>query len=135
MAKIKAILIDVDTFEVSEIDIEQDNIKQIYKAIRCDTFDCVGLPNGDAIYVDDEGLLNDPQRFFAINGETAILAGNGLIMGTGPEGESVNPKTSIDHIRDRVHFFVKGGDGWIYPVVQRAPMKAPQPGFTITEFE
>jgi hypothetical protein len=128
----KAILIDTTKFEVREVELEQDNIEQIYQHLKASTFDCVGLANGDAVYVDDEGLLNGTDRFFAVVGQTAILAGNALIMGTGDEGESIDPNTNIDEMQ--VAFFVKGADGWLHHVDPVAHHKSPEPGFTITEF-
>lgn len=128
----KAILIDTKAWDVREVEIKQDDLPDIYKHLDAQTFDCVGMSNGDAVYVDDEGLLNGTDRFFAIVGQTAILAGNALIMGTGPEGESIDPKTDI--LGMQVAFFVRGADGWLHHVSPRSNHQAPKPGFTVTEF-
>lgn len=130
--KHKAILIDTSAFEVSEVEIGQDSTSDIYAALKCELFDVVTLPNGDGVYIDDEGLLNDPQRFFAIIGLTPILAGNGLIMGVDDEGASVDPKYDLNYIRDHIVWFVKGAEGAIHRVVP-TPVNAPQPGFSIKE--
>jgi len=129
--KHKAILIDVHDFSVTEIEVDQDNLQDIYDALGCDLFDCVTLPNGDAIYIDDEGLLKNPDRFFALIGYTSILAGNGLIMGVDDEGASIAPKLDITSDAFMPAFFVRGAEGWVHRV-SAAPIKAPSAGMTIT---
>lgn len=53
------------------------------------------LPNGDALFVDDEGLLRPDQvdRMFKCPWHPEPLAGNGLIIGTGPDGDSADCKS------------------------------------------
>jgi len=57
----------------------------------------------DVIYVDEEGLLKNPEHFFMIEGETEMLAGNGLIVGTNRlTGASANCITPIEYIKKQV---------------------------------
>ena len=82
----KAYLIDVTAKEVREIDY--DHTKQRIGEV-------LGIGNnpidvaaswgvgGPALYVDDEGLLHDPKKFFSFapRRDGALLAGNGLLVG------------------------------------------------------
>ena len=54
----KAILIDVKTQEIKEV--EHDNkIQNIYDLIDCRAFDVVRIDDVNGIFVDDEGILKD----------------------------------------------------------------------------
>jgi hypothetical protein len=101
----KAILIDVEKREVKIVDVEK-GIDAIYAQIKCDCFTVVTLENEDAIFVDDEGLLklDENSKFFFIEGYHQPLAGNGLILGTNEEGESVDVKSDLQDIKNRVRF-------------------------------
>ena len=99
----KAYLIDPFAKEVSEVEHDGD-FKQIYKFIDAEAFDCAHLANTDVIFVDDMGLTKDEQAFFAFVGYTQILAGKGLVLGTNEEGDTVEPKFSLDDVRSRVHW-------------------------------
>jgi hypothetical protein len=72
---------------------------------------CVGtyLPEGDTVYVDDEGLLSEePKDFFRVNprwtsaGHVATLCGKGVVLGSDREGESVDVKISLEELADAV---------------------------------
>jgi hypothetical protein len=101
----KAILIDVENREVKMVEVEK-GIHAIYEKINCDCFTVVSLENEDAIFIDDEGLLklSETSKFFFIEGYHQPLAGNGLILGTDEEGESVDAKSSLEDIKNRVRF-------------------------------
>ena len=51
--------------------------REIYNLIDCRTFDVVSLSDADDLYVDDEGLLKDENRYFSWSGRN--FAGMGLI--------------------------------------------------------
>jgi hypothetical protein len=79
----RAILIDPFTQTIEEVDYSGD-YKDIYSLIECDLFTTVYLPNtsDDTLFVDDEGLYVENQRFFKIDGFEQPLAGRGLLLGT-----------------------------------------------------
>jgi hypothetical protein len=54
--------------------------REIYDLIGCRTFDVVSLSDADDLYVDDEGLLKDDNRYFSWSGRN--FAGAGLILGS-----------------------------------------------------
>jgi hypothetical protein len=64
------------------------------------------FPYGDALYVDDEGLLTPKGRsMFKIAGYHQPLVGNGLLCGHDDEGEAKDVYMSVDAVRARVVFF------------------------------
>ena len=87
--------------------------------------DCVGgyielaysLPNGDHIFVNEEGKLKDPTRFFAIK-ETGLFhkahqmfAGNAVFLGREIEDEDgdmvsrAEPGITLEQLKEAVVFF------------------------------
>ena len=100
----RAYLIDPEHKSVSEVDYNGD-YRNIYEHIKADCFDAAGFNNkGDAVFVDDEGLLHDPEFFFRIEGNPNPLAGRGLVLGTDAEGESISPTVTLDWLRSNVSF-------------------------------
>ena len=87
----KAFLIDPEKRTITEVDYDGHH-KSIYKLIGADLFDTVRLSGSDVIFVDDEGLMKNPQHFFKLDGLTSPLAGKGLVLGTNNRGESISPK-------------------------------------------
>lgn len=103
----RGILIDPVAKSLAEVNVGRGN-SAIY-ALLCDpdhgmtvdTFDVVELPTGDAIYIDDEGLLKDPEYFFAVNGSQPI-AGRGLVLGTTSKGESADATITLADLAKQV---------------------------------
>ena len=112
----KAYLIDPTTFSITEITIGE-HYTEISKAIGCDHFDLVRLDGeGNAIYVDDEGLLNgkfDEEGGFIVGAPHASngmhLAGKGVLLGCDATGKSTSPTLSIEDFK-RLYF-----RGWLVP--------------------
>ena len=65
--------------------------------------DAARFNNGDAVYIDDEGLFN-ATSFFIVDGDTIPLAGRGLLVGTDAEGGDTSPKTTIEELWMKVRF-------------------------------
>jgi hypothetical protein len=102
----EAYFIDAKNKSVSVVDYD-GNYKSISKIIGCDIFTVVNINNdGDHIFIDDEGLIieQDDQNYFWFDGYPQMLAGNGLVLGTDREGDSIEPCQSIDWVRERVRF-------------------------------
>lgn len=105
--KIKGILINSDTGKIDYAQFEHDSLEEMYKLIGCKTIEAVRSPilkGQDVIYVDEEGLLHEPSLFFKIAGFAQPIAGNGLIVGTDSQGNSVNAKTPLDIVVRSVQF-------------------------------
>jgi len=114
-----AYLIDPAERRIKEITIG-DGYEEINAAIGSRMM-CVGayLPDGDAIFVDDEGLLSDePKDFFRITESAAPLCGKGVVLGSDREGESVDVKISLEELADAVSWGLADGQA------------EPQAGFT-----
>lgn len=68
------------------------------------------FPNGDILYVDEEGLFKDPTHFFAVSGAHQPFAGNGVILGPeDSEGEETPAQTPVARIRHLVRWLTKTG--------------------------
>jgi len=101
----KAILIDAVNKEVKEVQIGK-GIEEMYKFLNCECFTIASyLPKNDAIFVDDEGLMNGTDSFFTYEGAHQPFAGNGLIMGSDDEGESTDCKVSLDEVKSKSNFY------------------------------
>ena len=106
----KALLIDPKDNTIRTISYDGD-YKTIYKFLDCRTFDAVyPFDNEDTIYVDDEGLLKGANYHWTVltdRGKLITLVGKGLVLGSDAEGESVDCKTTISQLSQRINFI-----GW-----------------------
>lgn len=112
MTLVKGYLIDPFACTITEVEHEADSIEGIYmlltnpmQKVTCFTVAYSrGLSPGDAIFVDDEGLLTPCDRFFMIAGNPQPLAGKGLVLGSNANGDTVAVKTSKAKVEDMVVF-------------------------------
>lgn len=99
LCAMKAYLINSETKTITPVDYNGD-YKTIYTLIGCDLFDIVYAESGGhriSVFVDDEGLLNNPQHFFMLDGWAQPLAGNGLVLGDADEeGETLAAPDDLD---------------------------------------
>lgn len=100
-----AYLIDPFDREICRVGASQGfDINVIYKLLDCELIDhCCHQENGDYIFVDDEGLYKEHQKFFFMKNNQP-LAGKGLWVGSDEEGNSCSPKTQIEEVRNLVQF-------------------------------
>ena len=88
----RAIFIDAHAETVEEIDFTGD-FRAIQQKLGVDLFTCVTLNDqDDTLYIDDEGLINGTKVAFMLAGHSQPYFGNGLILGTDPDGESTDAK-------------------------------------------
>ena len=82
----RAIFIDSPRRTISEVEI--DSLDDMQKLIGGYIEVAFAWPNGDTLYVDEEGLLKVQDYFFALPGERPDqpFAGNGVIVGREEEG-------------------------------------------------
>lgn len=100
----KAYLIDPEARSITEVDYS-GNYQHIYDLIGADAFDCARLyPNGDAAFIDDEGLFKDPKFFWLHRYYGGPIAGRGLVLGCDGDGESVSPQVQLSDLRNDVMF-------------------------------
>ena len=105
----KALLIDPTTRTVTEIHID-GSLQSFYAALGCKYVAVAcDLPNGDTIYVDDEGLFAPaPVDYFQISHGYQPYAGKGLIVHTDQDGETRAVKSTLDDIKSDVVFIPYG---------------------------
>ena len=97
----KAILINPFDETIKETEYTGD-FREIYDLVSCRTFDCVSLDNEDDMYIDDEGLLMDNQRFFSIRGGN--YGGKALLLSHDDEGDSVATTLTLQQVKDMVEW-------------------------------
>jgi hypothetical protein len=109
----KAYLIDPQAKTVTEVHYNGD-FHQIYELIEVELFTVVTIDDiGNAVFIDDEGLLNNPRYFFKLAGYLQPLAGKGLVLGTDDDGESVEPTISLEDVRGMVSFLEASVQGFV----------------------
>lgn len=91
----RAILIDPFAKSVSQIDIDKkDVLGGLYAAMQCGTIDLVRYGKLD-VFVDDEGLMKDGQKFFKLIDGHQPLAGRAVILESDDEGDSIATDVSV----------------------------------------
>jgi hypothetical protein len=71
--------------------------------IDSDLMDAIrAYDNGDVIYVDDNGLYKTDQFFFMHKNYPNPIAGKGLLVGTGSEGDDEEPITKPKQLKEDV---------------------------------
>ena len=102
----RGILINAEARTITEVEVPE-GYKNIYPFLGAgvDMFQCVDITRkGDTIYVDEEGLLKPQDNFFLYAGYGQPLAGNGLVLSTDNEGETVGTKLTLETIIKNVKF-------------------------------
>ncbi|RYC66494.1 DUF3846 domain-containing protein [Spirosoma sordidisoli] len=110
----KVISIDPTRQVVEEIELDVNNLRALYEHIGCRTIDVVcRQPNGDALTVDDEALLVEPQPpAFEFEGFSGSIHGIAIVSGCNRNGRSTAPKMTVEEVREKVKFI---GDVYTEP--------------------
>ena len=104
----QAFLIDPFACAVTAVEYDGD-YRSIYRLIDAELFDAVSVDGrGTTLFVDDEGLARDWQRFFIHAGYPQPLAGKALVLGTNRAGGSVAPGVTLEQVAAAVQ--------WVAPV-------------------
>ena len=103
----RAIKIDAVNRTVTEIQIDKKNsLKEMQTVVGGLITVACELENVDALMVNDEGLFMFPDFFF-FEGNCQPNAGNGILVGTDLEGNTVDCKTSLEEVKAKVRFLDK----------------------------
>jgi len=110
----KAIKLTADSMTVTEVDIP-NTIEALWKEVGGYIELALRFPNGDVLYVDEEGLLKEQEHFQFWPYQQRIFAGNGVIVGSDDEGERQPCKSTVSEItklgffgdRDNAAFWAK----------------------------
>ena len=107
----KGILINPHDETIKEV-VYTGDFREIYDLVDCRTFDCVSLDNEDDMYIDDEGLLVNNQRFFSIRGGN--YGGKALLLSHDDEGESTATTLTLQEVEDMVKWLPEGHKEELY---------------------
>lgn len=108
------ISIDPTRRVVEEINLNANSLRALYDHIGCQCIDIVcRQPNGDALTVDDEALLMEPQPpAFQFGGYYGRIHGIAIVTGCDDEGNTIAPASTVEEIRQKVRFI---GDVYTKP--------------------
>jgi hypothetical protein len=100
----RAIVINAKDRTVAETDIDGSlkSLKQIVGGLIQPVYD--GLDDSHHCYVNEEGLLDQPQHFFIFRDSQQPLAGNGLILSSTDDGDEAPCTLPLDSVKERVTF-------------------------------
>lgn len=107
----KAILIDAAKREIREVEYNHTDTP-IRSLIGGWIETAWSWPNGDVLYVDEEGLLKPQEHFFllSLRSDGQPLAGNGVLVGREVEDDTTDgyhtepPTITVDELRKLVRF-------------------------------
>ena len=101
----RAIHIDATLRTVTEIDVpahtEPANAQllALQKAVGGLIELVARLPNGDCVFVDEEGKLKKPRHFFWLAGAREPFAGNAIVVGDADRNGDITPaKSTVDEM-------------------------------------
>ena len=103
----KGILINPHEETITEVEYS-GNYKEIYSLIDCRTFDVAMAKENNDLYLDDEGLFKDNQKYFRMVELGANYAGKGLILAHDDEGESTATTLTLQEVKDMVQWLPEG---------------------------
>ena len=104
----KSILINPMQESIRHISYDGDP-KSIYRILQCTTYEAVyPFENGDTLWIDEEGLLNESNFAFDILGSNELwhrtYLGSAMILGVDDEGESIECKSKLADIKSIIKF-------------------------------
>ena len=103
----KAILINPHEETITEVEYS-GNYKEIYDIIDCRTFDVAMAKENNDLYLDDEGLLKNNQRYFRMVEIGANYGGKALILAHNDEGESTATTLTLQEVENMVQWLPEG---------------------------
>jgi hypothetical protein len=99
----RAIVIDAKKQQVYEQDI-RGSLKCLQQIVGGYIELATHIDDEHDLFVDEEGLLKQPEHFFEYEGAHQPFAGNGVIVSHDDEGETKGAKLSLEEVRARVTF-------------------------------
>ena len=102
----KAVFVDAEKREIRDVEYDGD-WKTIAPMLGCRLFTCVrGLPGGDSLFIDDEGLLTATRNsvLFTTPWYPQPLLGSGLILNETEDGDAAPAVNDAEFYRQHVRF-------------------------------
>jgi hypothetical protein len=122
----RGILINPFDKTIKQVEYDGD-YRNIYKLLSdpptVDTFTAVNIGERNSIWLDDEGLFQENQRYFKYNG-LGPYAGKGLILAANAGGDSVETKLPISEVQKLVEWVNVQFKG----IVNKSPRQVFVPG-------
>ncbi len=104
----RGILINPFDETIKEVSI-LGNAKDVYLLTDCTRFDVVSITPNEDMYVDDEGLLKNNQRYFTLLGTGLVnFAGKALLLSHNDEGETTSTTWTLQQVENMVKFLPDG---------------------------
>lgn len=101
----RAIKIDSENRVVSEIELDKsDSLKSMQEIVGGYICQAMEFDKRDTLFVNDDGLLDNPQHFFWFEGLHQPLAGNGVITGCNANGNTVAVKMKIEQVLSTIRW-------------------------------
>ena len=112
----KALLINSLTREITEVEGNFQDYKEIAKFLKCDYIETAhNYENNDAIFVDAEGLFNHQDTvignenyrwtaFKVADSHQECFVGNGILVGHTNSGNSKDAKTKMEELKSQITF-------------------------------
>lgn len=98
----KVIIINTQERKIEEKEIE--GTLEDFQAVVGGYITAVNITDTDCFYVNDEGLFDPTLEWFEFKGAHQPFKGNGVVVGTDEEGETISPAITIDEIKEAVSF-------------------------------
>jgi hypothetical protein len=100
----RAIIVNAQdrTITETEIDGSLKSLQRIVGGLITPVYD--GLDEHHHCYVNDEGLLDQPEHFFMFKDGHQPLAGNGVILASTDDGDEAACTLALEWVKDRVTF-------------------------------
>lgn len=126
-----AYLINPSTGAITTVELN-GGLQEIYALLGCRCVDAVRIANGDAIYVDDEGMFDraEDAKYFVVDpdGENfTLICGRGLWVGTSPQGDTISPITPVDDLHNYIRVVEDDNLGDVADVLAGGSMVATNP--------
>lgn len=103
----RAVIIDAENCKIREVDIKKGkSLEAMQKAVEglIELAGDIPISAGDSLFVNEEGMFDDSLSFFEVEGMHQPFSGNGIIVGTGSNGETISAKVNIEELKKIVSF-------------------------------
>jgi Domain of unknown function (DUF3846) len=121
----RAIVIDPAARTVEEIDTD-GSLASLQEVVG-GCIEYVAVHDNHHCYVNEEGLLEQPEHFFMFDGGHQPLAGRGIILSSTPEGDEAPCGLPLDWVSQRVSFMDREAVR-VWASDHHEPQLQPEPG-------
>lgn len=102
----KGILIDAENKTITEVELGK-KLEDMYRVLRVARVDTATFDDKNDVWVDDDGLNKGLEFFFYYEDGSQPFAGNGLVLGVGKRGSTIDTTLTVDQVKAKVEFLTK----------------------------